>query len=121
MMKKLWSVLFFSMLLLADTTMLPSTTYETIQKAIASGKRVLVEVGSDHCFSCQKMGKLLYKIKHEHPKFNIFFLNIEKDREAANRLKIMLIPTQILYEKKKEVYRHIGPLSKKDVMDLLQE
>ncbi|BCD59350.1 MULTISPECIES: thioredoxin family protein [unclassified Nitratiruptor] len=117
-MKQLLFVLILS--LFADAKMLPSTPFNEIQKAIASGKRVLVEVGSDHCLSCQKMGKLLYTIKQEHPNFQIFFLNIEQNRDAAKKLQIMLIPTQILYEKKKEVYRHIGVLSKKEVIELLK-
>ncbi|BAF69197.1 thioredoxin family protein [Nitratiruptor sp. SB155-2] len=119
-MKRLLLAAVFGLSLFAEAKMLPSTPFAAIQEAIASGKRVFVEVGSDHCFSCQKMGRVLYKIKQEYPDSQIFFLNIEKNRDAANRLKIVLIPTQILYENKKEVYRYIGLLSKDEIVHLLK-
>ncbi|MFT7879747.1 MAG: thioredoxin family protein [Sulfurimonas sp.] len=62
---------------------------------------------------------MLYRVTQEHPEYPLYFINVKKEREVASRLNIMMIPTQIIYDKAgKEVYRHIGMLSKDELSDL---
>ena len=104
----------------ADQPMLAPTPYAKAKEYIGKGKPVLFEVGAESCYSCQIMGKTLYKIKKENPTLNIYFINIQKEREVATPLKIMVIPTQIIYDQNgKEVYRHIGVLKEDEVSKLL--
>jgi len=111
-----------SLTLFADAPMLKATPYSKIAPQIGHDKPLMLEVGSDHCMSCQHMGRLLYTLKKAHPDYPIYFLNVGTDRAAAMQLKVMMIPTQIFFDAKgKEVYRHVGVLQKEEVQELLKK
>lgn len=120
---------FFTTLLLAfltlnafaDEPMLKETAYVYVKSSIGKGKPYFVEVGSESCHSCKVMGKLLYKVKQKYPSYNIDFVNVKKERQAAYNLKIRMIPTQLIFDKEgKEVYRHVGALATNDLLELFK-
>ena len=118
--------LLFALLLTLDLyagrPMLEETAFAKVSQEIGSGKTVFLEVGSDSCRSCRVMGKLLYTVKQEHPEYPIYFVNVKKEREAAFKLKIQMIPTQIILDGKgKEVFRHVGILSPDELNTLLEK
>ena len=101
--------------------MLKESQYKYVAQSIGKGKPYFLEIGSDSCHSCKVMGGMLHKVTQEHPEYNIHFINVKKEREVARDLKVMMIPTQIIYDKSgKEVYRHIGVLSGNKLDNLFQ-
>jgi thioredoxin 1 len=117
----LWPTLVMSAALCAAEPMLKATPFAVVAQQIGKGKNVLLEVGSDSCRSCQKMGRLLYQVKQAHPAYPIYFVDVRHEREAAYRLKIQMIPTQLVFDGRgREIYRHIGMLSPKELETLLQ-
>lgn len=101
---------------------LKESKYKYVEQSIGKGKPYFLEVGSDSCRSCQIMSDMLYKVTQKHPEYNIHFINVKKEREAAKKLKVMMIPTQIIYDKNgKEVYRHIGVLSGNELNNLFKQ
>ena len=121
---KLFTLIFaliFTSQLFAESPMLRATPYKYVQSAIGKGKPHFVELGSDSCHSCQIMGRELYKVKQKNPAFNIEFINVKRERQAAYDFKIRMIPTQIIFDAKgKEVYRHIGLLGSKELHQLFK-
>jgi len=106
---------------LAEEHMLKESKCKYVKKSIGKGKAYFLEVGSDSCRSCQIMGNMLYKVAKKHPQYNIHFINVKKEREAARDLKVMMIPTQIIYDKNgKEVYRNIGVLGSNELNNLFK-
>jgi len=102
--------------------MLEETPYEQVKVLIAKGNPIFLEVGSDTCRSCRVMGKMLYAVSQDHPNYTIKFINVKKEREVAKELKIMMIPTQLIYDANgKEVYRHIGVLEETELNELLKK
>ena len=123
-MKKIY--ILFSLLLTfnlyAGRPMLEETAYAKVSEQIGSGKVIFLEVGSDSCRSCRVMGKLLYTVKQKHPEYPIYFVNVKKEREAAVKLKIQMIPTQIILDGTgTEVFRHVGILSPDELNALLEK
>lgn len=117
----LW-ILFSAQLLLANETMLKESQFKYVKQSIGKGKPYFLELGAESCHSCQIMGATLYKVKQEHPEYNIHFINVKKERRVAHELQVMMIPTQIIYDKNgKEVYRHIGILGTNELSKLLEE
>ena len=115
-MKKQLLLLLLTANIFANEPMLKATPYEEVAKTIGQGKSTFLEVGSDSCHSCQIMGKLLYKAKEEHPNYNIYFVNVKEERNVAFKLKIQMIPTQILLDANgSEIDRHVGILEKEDL------
>lgn len=102
--------------------MLKETQYKYVEQSIGKGKPYFLEVGSDSCRSCKIMGSMLEEVKQKNPEYNIYFINVKKEREAARKLKVMMIPTQIIYDKDgKEVYRNIGVLSNSELTELFNK
>jgi len=122
MKKSLFILGSIAVTLFANEPMLPSTPYEKIHSLMDNNQSYFLEVGSEHCRSCQKMGKLLYKMKEAHPKSNLFFVDIQKQREVASRLKIQMIPTQLIFDSNNsEVYRHVGVLSQEEMEEVMSK
>ena len=106
---------------IANEHMLEETEYKYVAQSIGKGKPYFLELGAESCQSCKIMGSTLYKIKQEHPRYNIYFINVKKERDVALKLEIRMIPTQIIYDKSgKEVYRHIGLLSTTELEKLFK-
>ena len=107
---------------IANGHMLKETQYKYVEQSIGKGKPYFLELGSDSCYSCKVMGELLYKVSQKHPEYNIYFINVKKERDVALQLEIRMIPTQIIYDKNgKEVYRHIGLLREAELADLFKK
>lgn len=112
---------FLTLNALADEPMLKETAYVYVKSSIGKGKPHFVEVGSESCQSCKIMGKLLYKVAKKYPSYNINFVNVKKERQAAYDLQIRMIPTQLIFDKEgREVYRHVGVLATNDLLELFK-
>lgn len=107
---------------LAGEHMLKETQYKYVEQSIGKGKPYFLEVGSDSCHSCKIMGSMLEEVKQKNPEYNIYFINVKKEREVARKLKVMMIPTQIIYDKDgKEVYRNIGVVQSDELLKLFEK
>lgn len=105
-----------------QSNMLPSTPYTQVEKVLSNKQATFLEFGSTECKSCIEMDKLLYKVKTKHPKSNLFFIDIYKDKEAAKQYKIRMMPTQVWLDKEgKEIGRHIGKMDEAELNKLLKE
>ena len=81
----------------------------------------LIEFGANACVPCRKMDTVLVEIKEIYGnKINIHFLNVreEKGKKAAKYFGVHAIPVQIILDRKgKEVFRHIGFYSTKNLQN----
>jgi len=65
-----------------DQLILKSTLFKEFESKIGK-EGLMIEFGSVSCYSCQVMGRILYKIKQKYPKANIYFLDIYEDIPTA--------------------------------------
>ena len=122
-MKILWILLALTFTVTAQgRPMLKETPYAQVKDLIGKGKPYFLEVGSDTCRSCRIMGKMLYTITQEDPSLNIHFINLHKERAVAKELKIMMIPTQLIFDANgTEVFRHIGVIEEDELSNILTQ
>jgi thioredoxin 1 len=87
------------------------------------GKPVLYEFGAGYCVSCKEMAKVMAELKTSHSdQVEFRMVYVDKEKPLFEQYKIMLIPTQVFLDASgKEVDRHIGPLSKEEVLQKLRE
>jgi thioredoxin 1 len=112
----------FALNINATELTISDTPYNFVKLNIGHGKPHLIELGSEKCPACKIMGKTLYKAKKENPNYNISYINVSKDRSIAAELGIQMIPTQIVYDASgEEVYRHIGKLSKNELLEVFKK
>ncbi len=83
----------------------------------------LYEFGAGYCASCKEMEKVIAELRASHSD-QVEFRMVYADKEKAlfQQYKVILIPTQVfLNAEGKEVFRHMGPLTKDQVLQKLRE
>jgi thioredoxin 1 len=87
------------------------------------GLVTLVDLGAGTCIPCKMMAPILTKLEKEYQgKAAIIFIDVWKYKDQVDRFGIRAIPTQIFFDKKgKEVYRHEGFMSEKDIVSQLKK
>jgi thioredoxin 1 len=91
--------------------------------APATGKPALYEFGAGYCASCKEMAKVMAELTATHSdRVEFRMVYVDKDKPLFEQYKIILIPTQVFIDASgKEVDRHMGPLSKEEVLKKLRD
>jgi thioredoxin 1 len=91
--------------------------------APTQGKPALYEFGAGYCVSCREMAKIMAELKPQFAgQLEVRMVYADKEKDLFQQYKIMLIPTQVFLDAAgHEVDRHIGPLSKEEVITKLKE
>lgn len=91
--------------------------------APAPGKPALYEFGAGYCVSCKDMEKVMAELTATHSdQVEFRMVYVDKEKPLFEQYKIMLIPTQVFLDASgKEVDRHIGALTKEEVLKKLKE
>ncbi|MHC4220127.1 MAG: nitrophenyl compound nitroreductase subunit ArsF family protein [Planctomycetota bacterium] len=78
----------------------------------------LLDLGADKCIHCKKMAPILVALREDFAgRFDVVFVDVWKNRQAAVPYGIKLIPTQIFFaEDGKELFRHQGFYSRADIL-----
>lgn len=78
----------------------------------------LVDLGADKCIPCKAMTPILEELKTQYAgSLEVEFIDLWKKPQEAEKYKIKLIPTQILYDASgKEIFRHEGFYSKEEIL-----
>lgn len=99
---------------------LPVVMYSEIKEKIGNGKPTLLAFGMSHCYSCITMSKVLAKIVKDHPQFQIYSIDGQKERLISRDIyKLKEMPTQIFFNPQgEEVFRHTGAY-KKPVLEII--
>ena len=95
-----------------------SAAKQTPAAVAALAKPRLLELGSMRCQACLEMAKVLDALRaSQGEKLQVDFIDVFEQPEAAERHKISLIPTQILFDGAgKEIFRHQGFFSHDDIL-----
>lgn len=78
----------------------------------------LVDLGAGKCIPCKAMAPILEELRQTHAdQFEVVFIDVWENPEAAEPYDINLIPTQIFFDADgKELWRHEGFLAKEDIL-----
>jgi thioredoxin 1 len=78
----------------------------------------LIDFGSGQCATCKMMDVILDELAQEYNgKLKIQFVDAREQTELAEQHSIRMIPTQIFFDAEgKELFRHEGFISKKDIL-----
>ncbi len=90
---------------------------------VSNGLPRLVDVGADKCIPCKMMAPILEELRAEYAgSLEVIFVDVWKKPEEGEKYGVRMIPTQIFYDASgKELYRHLGFMSKEDILKKLQE
>lgn len=79
----------------------------------------LVDLGAGKCIPCKMMAPILEELKKEYAgQFEVVFLDVWENPQAAEQYGIRVIPTQIFIDSSgKELFRHEGFYSREDILN----
>lgn len=86
-------------------------------------KAVMLELGSVGCIPCQQMKPVMEKLRTNYKgKLEVFFVDVRKDHDTAQRFGVYVIPTQVFLDKNgKEFHRHIGYYGYEEIAPVLKK
>lgn len=101
---------------------LPSSNDAAIRAALSSGRPTVADFGARTCIPCKKMAPILEELSRElKGKANVTFTDVWATTGLAQDYRVQMIPTQIFFDAKgKEVKRHMGFMSKPDILKELK-
>lgn len=87
------------------------------------GMVTMIDLGAKKCIPCKMMAPILVKMEKQYEgKAAIVFIDVWEQNEQAKRFGIRAIPTQIFFnENGKEVYRHVGFMDEKAIINQLNK
>jgi len=79
----------------------------------------LLDLGAGKCIPCKMMAPILEELKKEYAgQFEVVFLDVWENPQAAAQYGIRVIPTQIFFDSSgKELFRHEGFYSREDILN----
>lgn len=94
-----------------------------VDNARMNGRPSLVDFGASGCRPCDMMAPILRDIKKKYEgKLNVVFVHVRKEQILAARYGVQGIPIQIFFDRDgKEVFRHRGFFSQKEIERKLKE
>ena len=96
---------------------------QTPAAAVSPKKPALYEFGAKTCIPCKQMKEIMAALQTSHGdrvEFRMVYLDEEKP--LFDQYKILAIPCQVFLDAQgKEVDRHLGDLSKEEVLKKLKE
>lgn len=84
-------------------------------EVLQSEKKVLIDFYADWCIPCQKLSPIVDKFAEKHNEIKVVRINIDEQKEIANKFNIRSIPTLVVIENGEEINRVVGLVSEEKI------
>ena len=89
---------------------------------IKSEKPVLVDFFATWCGPCQMLGPILKEVKDSlGERISIIKIDVDKNQQIASQYQVRGVPTMILFQNGKQLWRQSGVLTKEDLIKTILE
>ena len=86
---------------------------------INSENTTLLDFYADWCGPCRMLGPVIEEIAEEKKDINVGKINVDANKELANKFSVRSIPTMIVFKNGKEIKRLVGFLPKEEILSKL--
>ena len=92
------------------------------QNLISSETPVLVDFFATWCGPCQMLSPILKQVKDNvGDKITIVKIDVDKNQEIASKYNVRGVPTMMLFQNNKQLWRQSGVLSKEEIIKTIFE
>nr|WP_315147275.1 thioredoxin [uncultured Flavobacterium sp.] len=96
-----------------------STNFDTI---IKSEKPVLIDFFATWCGPCKTLAPILKEVKDNlGERITIIKIDVDKNQQLASQYQVRGVPTMILFQNGKQLWRQSGVLSKEEIVKTIIE
>ncbi|MCD7973571.1 MAG: thioredoxin [Candidatus Azobacteroides sp.] len=93
-------------------------TEASFEEIINSGKPVMVDFWAEWCGPCRKIAPMIDELSEEYSEqITIGKINVEEEADLSEKYSIRSIPTLLFFKDGQLVDKHIGDISRKDLVD----
>ena len=94
----------------------------SFNQIIQSDKPVLVDFFATWCGPCQMLDPILKEVKANlGERISIIKIDVDKNQAVAAQYQVRGVPTMILFQNGKQLWRQSGVLSKEDIIKVIVE
>lgn len=95
---------------------------KTFHDIINSETPVLVDFFATWCGPCQMLAPILKEVKDSlQDQISIIKIDVDKNEQLAAQYQVRGVPTMMLFNKGKQLWRQSGVLSKEQIIQIIQE
>jgi len=95
---------------------------KSFENIINSEKPVLIDFFATWCGPCKTLAPILKEVKDSlGERISIIKIDVDKNQELASKYQVRGVPTMILYQSGKQLWRQSGVLSKDDIIKTIVE
>ena len=96
-----------------------NTEFNTL---IKSEKPILVDFFATWCGPCQALAPVLKQVKDQlGDQIKIVKIDVDKNQQIASQYQVRGVPTMILFQNGKQLWRQSGVLSRSDLIKVIAE
>ena len=96
-----------------------STTFDTI---IKSEKPVLIDFSATWCGPCKTLAPILKHVKDSlRDRITILKIDVDKNQQISSQYQVRGVPTMILFQNGKQLWRQSGVLTKEEIIKTILE
>jgi thioredoxin 1 len=93
---------------------------DSFDKIINSEKPVLIDFFATWCGPCQMLGPILKEVKESlGERVSIIKIDVDKNQEIASVYQVRGVPTMMLFQNGKQLWRQSGVLSKEEIIQTI--
>lgn len=90
------------------------------EKIINSEKPVLIDFFATWCGPCKMLTPVLKEVKDTlGDRISIIKIDVDKNQQLASKYQVRGVPTMILYQQGKQLWRQSGALSKEEIIKII--
>lgn len=95
------------------------SNFDTI---IQSEKPVLIDFFATWCGPCKMLGPILKEVKDSlGDRVSIIKIDVDKNQQIASQYQVRGVPTMILFQSGKQLWRQSGVLTKEEIIKTILE
>jgi thioredoxin 1 len=89
---------------------------------ISDDKPVLVDFYATWCGPCKMLAPILKEVKDElGDAVKIIKVDVDKNQDLSSKYQVRGVPTMILFQSGKQLWRQSGVLSKQELINIIQD
>ena len=94
----------------------------SFNQIIQSDQPVLVDFFATWCGPCQMLAPILKEVKANlGERISIIKIDVDKNQAVAAQYQVRGVPTMILFQNSKQLWRQSGVMSKEDIIKIIVE
>lgn len=95
---------------------------KSFQDLINSEKPVLIDFFATWCGPCQSLAPVLKEVKDElGESISVIKIDVDKNEQLAAQYQVKGVPTMMLFQNGKQLWRQSGALSKQQLIQVIAE